>query len=198
MHLRKKEYPLPRIKLLKRRGSIEWVTGMFFLLFLVLLLCTQLQIEMFCAASLYMEDALAASNLASAVIDIEEYGVSHAVKIKDVEEAFRRYQNALKENLQLNAGWECDNQALIAGVVIIEQYIVYNVENEGIQIVQVSSNGSVSTSQGMIGSVRAPNGVLITDTAVYSEISFPVKGLWGISQQARKGKLVDVVASGAE
>ncbi len=46
-----------------------------------------------------MEDALALSNLASAVIDIEEYGITQKVLITDPEQAYERYCHALRENL---------------------------------------------------------------------------------------------------
>jgi hypothetical protein len=36
----------------------------------------QLQVALYRESAMYMEDALALSNLASAVIDIEEYGIT--------------------------------------------------------------------------------------------------------------------------
>lgn len=195
MHLKKKECLLRKIKL-KNRGSIQWVNGFFFLLLLTFLLCAELQRSVWHSAGLYLEDALAASNLASAVIDVEEYGISHRVKISNVWAAYELYKDAVKGNLQLNDSWECANSALIAGPVIIESYIVYNVDEDGVNIYQVASGGGVTVSQGVRGSVRAPNGKVITATSVYSEISFPVKGIWGISAQAHKGKLVDIVSCG--
>jgi len=194
MNLKKKEYPRPNIKLKKARGSMEAVTGLFFLFFMAVLLCAEFQREAYRSASLYMEDALAASNLASAVIDIEEYGISHMVQINDPIQAFERYQNAVKENLQLNADWECANLTLISGPVSIQKYIVYNVEREKIAIYTVNGSGTVQLSEGDLGSVKAPNGMDITNTSVYSEIAFHVNGLFGTQVQAHKGKLVDIVS----
>ncbi len=62
-------------------GQLEWITGLFFLLILGILLCGTLQLDVFRASAVYLEDALAASNLASAVIDVEEYGISHTILI---------------------------------------------------------------------------------------------------------------------
>lgn len=185
---------IKRILLRRKSGNIEWVTGLFFILFLVILLCAELQLSVYQAASLYLEDALAASNLASAVIDIEEYGISHKVRIADPTRAYDSYLKAVKENLQLNENWECANSTLIAGQVTIASYIVYNVEEEIVKIYYVLNNGRVREEQGMLGRVTAPNGVPVEETSIYSEISFPVKGFLGISVQAHKGKLVDIVA----
>lgn len=194
MNLQKKEYPRPRINLCKSQGSIEVVTGMFFLLFMAVILCAEFQREVYRSASLYMEDTLAASNLASAVIDIEEYGISHKVQISDAARAYERYQSAVKENLQLNDNWESANSTLISGPVSIEKYIVYNVDNNGITIFSLNANGTITTSAGVLGRVTAPNGIGITNTSVYSEIAFPIKGLFGIQVRAHKGKLVDIVS----
>ncbi len=170
------------------------MAGMFFLLFLLILLCAEIQLWAYRASALYLEDALAASNLASAVIHIEEYGVTHTVCIADPSRAFNRYADAVKVNLQLNDSWECENRTLISGPVTIERYIVYNVGEEEVEICHVSNNGSVRREMGIPGRVAAPNGISVEETSVYSEISFTVKGFPGITVEARKGKLVDIVA----
>ena len=46
---------------------------------------------------------------------------------------------------------------------------------------------------GTLGSVRAPNGVMVESTGIYSEIVYRVKGFPGIETDAHKGKLVDIV-----
>lgn len=176
----------------RHSGSIEWVTGLFFLLFLSILLCVQMQMILYRSTSLYLEDALAASNLASAVIDIEEYGISHIVRISDLDEAYAKYEDAVKKNLNLNEYWEGTNTALISGKVSVVDYIIYNVEKDVVRILQVSEDGRVHIGEGVPGRVTAPNGILIEATGIYSELSFPVKGLFGITVQAHKGKLVDV------
>lgn len=177
----------------KQEGQVEWTAGFFFLLFLVIFLCAQLQIEGYQATALYLEDALAASNLASAVIDLEEYGISHTIQIENPHAAFERYQDALKENLSLDENWECSNRSLISGKVVVENYIVYNVKNGVVNVCCVGTDGQLQESTGMLGAVEAPNGVMIESTGIYSEISFPVEGFPGIAAEARKSKLVDVV-----
>ena len=78
------------------RGQVSWVFGLFLLLFLSILLCMQLQIALYRESAMYMEDALALSGLASAVIDVEEYGITQKVRITDPEGAYERYCHALK------------------------------------------------------------------------------------------------------
>ncbi len=189
MNLKKRECLLQSTE----SGQIGWVTGLWFLLFLWVLLCACLQIELFRASSQYMEDALAASNLAAAVIDVEEYGISHRLLIHSPEEAYIRYRTAIKGNLNLNDGWECGNKRMISGPVCIENFTVYNVSGSDVEVCSFDKNGRMTRRQGMLGQETAPNGILIEHTGIYSEISYQIRGLFGIRVTARKGKLADVV-----
>ena len=71
----KREYRLPKTENRQETekaesGQVSWVLGLFLILFLAILLYMQLQLAMYKASARYLEDALALSNLASAVIDI--------------------------------------------------------------------------------------------------------------------------------
>lgn len=89
----KREYRLPKTENRQETekaesGQVSWVLGLFLILFLAILLYMQLQLAMYKASARYLEDALALSNLASAVIDIREYGSTHKVHITDQEQAY--------------------------------------------------------------------------------------------------------------
>ena len=88
-------------------GQVGWTIGLWYLLFFSILLMTGLQIELYRASSGYLEDALASSNLAAAVIDVEEYGKTHNVLIGNAYQARERFEKALKINLGLNDDGEC-------------------------------------------------------------------------------------------
>ena len=199
MNFWRKEFPRRKISLCERlygrqSGQVEWVIGLFMVLFLGIVLCTQLQLRSYHATSLYLEDALAASNLASAVIDLEEYGISHVIQIDSAVAAYERYCDAIMGNLQLDENWEADNKQLISGRVQVENYTIYNVYENVVEVYSVDSDGEVTSWQGLLGAVKAPNNLEIEATSVYSEISFPVEGMLGVSTRAHKGKLVDIVA----
>jgi hypothetical protein len=182
------------IKLSKSEGQAEWVMGLFAMLFAAVIMCAGIQTEIYRSASLCMEDALAASNLAAALIDVEEYGVSNKIIIDEPALKYEIYKSALKENLGLNDEWESQNKNLISGKVSIKRFIIYNVTDEGVVIIEPHDDGSISETSAEAGKVTAPNGVDVEATGIYSEISFPVNGFWGINIQAVKGKLVDVTA----
>lgn len=186
--------PVRHIKGRKReRGQVELLAGVFFLLLSVLILCTMLQLDIFLASAQYMEDALAASNLASAIIDVEEYGISHNIVIKDPLEAYEIYRYALKNNLNLDDSWQSNNKKLISGRVDISEYIVYNCVGEQVFVYEVGGRADTAEWSAAKGSVWAPNGVRVENTSIYSEIAYPVEGFLGICTEAKKGKLVDIV-----
>ena len=82
-------------------------TMVYVLLFLVATVAFALQIREYISLKTHTEDTLAASNLASAVIDIQEYGINHNLVIKDPEQAYSIYQEALKRSEERRVGKEC-------------------------------------------------------------------------------------------
>ena len=180
------------------QGQASWVLGLFLILFLAILLSMQLQLAMYSASALYLEDALALSNLASAVIDVREYGRTHRVLIGDPVQAYDRYCSAIKENLGLDDRYEAANQKLISGQVRILNYTIYNVTGGRVLVWERNADGQIQEWQGSLGEVRTPKGQIIEATSVYSEISFPVEGFLGITVTAEKSKLVDVVSNNSE
>lgn len=126
-----------------------------------------------------VEDGLMASTLASAVIDIEEFGKTNTLKVRD--DAYSIFEKSLKENLRLetvNGFLEPRNTSVIAGPVIIEEYIVYNVKgNDIIEIRYINGvrPSEYKTISNGLGTQKTPNGKLIETATVYSKISLNVR-----------------------
>lgn len=193
MNLRKKERLLQSISMKTACGQAGWTTGLFFCVFLAVFLQALLQLEKYRMTALYLEDALAASNLASAVVNVEEYGISHRILIDDPDDAYDRYKWALRENLNLDDEWQGHTGSIVEGPVSIECYQVYNVSENGVTIYHYDSNGIKHERQEPPGSIAAPDGTMIEATSVYSEIAFTVKGFLGTEVAVRRGSLADIV-----
>ena len=175
----------------KRQGELATFTMVYVLLFLVATVAFALQIREYISLKTHTEDTLAASNLASAVIDIQEYGINHNLVIKDPEQAYSIYQEALKINMGLNDQWE-DPTGLISSAVRVEQYIVYNVRGSEVEVTSFGEGLNYSATE-TLGSATSPNGQVIESTSVYSRISYQVDGYFGVTVPAEKDKLVDIV-----
>jgi hypothetical protein len=178
----------------KRKGSTSTFPYIYLVLLLVIVLMVQLQLSQYNATKLFVEDALAMSNLASAVIDIETYGISHDIIIKNPDAAYLIYQEALRNNLNLEDDWTSNKQYSISGKVDILEYIIFNVVQTDVEIYTYSPQGSSHTTvSNGVGSVTAPDGTTIESTSIYSRIGFPVDGMLGIHVDAKKEKTVDIV-----
>ena len=173
-------------------GQITFVAGLFLTLFLAVLLTSYLQMEMVSSSARYVEDALAASGLACALVDLREYGTSHVLRIEDEERSYAQYQVSLRTNLGLDENWECANKRLISGRVLLESFVIYNVAEGQVECCQMTGD-RIERTTGRLGEVCAPNGQTVEHTGVYGEISYELKGIWGMTVPARRGKLVDIV-----
>ena len=167
--------------------------AMFFFLLALLAVLFQFKPGSYMTAGAYVEDALAASELASALIDIEEYGRTHEIRITDPEAAFRIYRDALQYNLSLDEAGYSAKTELLAGKVQIRQYIVYNVLNNEVQITGFDGQGNcLLQDKGETGRVRTPDGLLVEHTTIYSRVGFQVMGFWNHMIEAEKEKSVDI------
>jgi len=177
----------------KNYGKVELVLGMFAFLVVLLVMFFGLKITHFMIAGAYVEDALAASNLASALIDVEEYGKNGTISIREPANAFRIYREALSTNLQLDEDGNSFQRELLQGPVRILSYIVYNVRGDQVEAYTFDGDGNMTdVQQGEVGAVYTPEGVLVETTAIYSRVEFGVRGIGKQFISAQKEKCVDI------
>ncbi len=167
--------------------------AMFFFLLVLMMALFQFKVYTCMAAGAYVEDAVAAADLASALIDVEEYGRTHTIRITDTQNAFRTYRDALSYNLALDEAGYSGKTGLLTGKVQIRQYIVYNVRENEVEITGYDGMGTCNLQEsGLAGRVQTPDGVPVEHTTVYSRVSFQVEGLCGHLIEAEKEKSVDI------
>ena len=177
----------------KSFGQVEIIMGMFAFLMVLIAMIFGLKISQFMITGAYVEDALAASNLASALIDVEEYGRNYTICIRDPGEAFEIYREALSVNLQLDEEGKSFQRELLKGTVRILSYIVYNVKADQVEIFSFDGNGNlVDVQTGRIGLINTPDGVTVETTTIYSKVQFTVQGIGEQYISVRKEKSVDI------
>lgn len=172
---------------------------MFFFLLVLLVATFQFKSFTYMVSGAYVEDALAAANLASALIDVEEYGRTHHILITDPQRAFGIYQDALYYNLALDEAGYSSRSELLTGEVQLKEYIIYNVQEQEIQITGFDGQGNcLRRDNAALGTVRTPDGVLVEHTTIYSRVGFQVMGLQGSVIGAEKEKSVDIARCESE
>ena len=174
-------------------GQIEMAVSMFSIFMITTVMVVGLKIAQFMITGAYVEDALAASNLASALIDVEEFGKSRVIRIEDPVAAYAWYKEALSQNLMLDEEGRSFQQELLEGSIQVKSYIIYNVEGDQVEIVSFAEGGEdPKISIQAIGEVYTPDGVLVETTTIYSRVTFQVKGIGQMCIQAEKEKSVDI------
>ena len=178
---------------IKGSGKIEFFTGLLAVFIVTLVMFVCLKISHFMIAGAYVEDALAASNLASTLIDVEEYGKSYTLRIGDPQSAYEIYKEALAVNLALDENGVSSQKELLEGQVKILTYMVYNVEGDRVNVYSLSEGETMQLLySGEIGQVHTPDGIFVETTTIYSRVSFGVKGLGKQYIYAEKEKSADV------
>lgn len=177
----------------RSRAQVEIIMSMFAFLLVLFVMIFGWKISLFMVTGAYVEDALAASNLASALIDPLEYGKSYTLQIKDTEQAFRIYREALSVNLSLDEEGNSFQKELLSEPVKILSYIVYNVVDDRVEISSFDGRGNlVSIHTEKPGEARTPDGIPVETTTVYSAVSFAVQGIGDQIIRVRKEKSVDI------
>lgn len=172
-------------------GSSQWVLGLFALTFIMAAMVFVIQLCAFRANSDAIEDALAASGLAAALVDVERYGIDHTLLISDPDNSYQKYVEALNVNLAAE-GSSFRRKRAIEGPVKIEQFRIYNVEGEKVSEIYMDDSGRWKKKEGKLGIMEAPNGQVIQNTGIYGEIAFDLRGIMGLVFSTKKSKLVDV------
>lgn len=169
------------------------MVGMMLFLILLVAILFGFRISQYMVTAAGVEDALAASNLASAVIDLEEYGKSHRILIPDAEAAFQTFREALCCNLGLDEYLNTSNRDFLAAPVEIKSYIIYNVRDEVVETFTMDGDGRLLTQEsGTKGMVFTPDNVCVETTTIYSRVGFWVEGLMGQTFYGEKEKSIDI------
>ena len=190
---RRSTWFLRRRPLCGEQGKISFFVGLYFALFFAVILYASIQIQRMRAASLYLEDALAASNLGAAMVDLREYGRSHQILVESPEKSYETFQRLLRKNLNLDENFLPMSGTVLGDKVEIRSFAVYNVEPDKLTEYYFDKHGNVYVTDFPKDMFYAPNWQIVEYTSIYSEVETRVECFPGIYVKAKKGKLVEVV-----
>lgn len=183
-----------RFNLKKRDGKIYYSLALFLIMFCALLVVFEIKMNKIKMLKNLAEDSIVASNLACLVIDIEKFGRTHDIHIKDVNEIYDIYCKVLKGNMKLEDSFTPVSEDIIKGEVKVHRFIIFNVSGSQIIKTEISEGKSQSVEiiNGQVGIMTTPDGTLISNTTVYSKIGFWVRGFMGREHYVYKENSVDI------
>ena len=174
-------------------GQAEYVLGMYALVFVMIIAMATLQIMQYKADSDIAEDALAASCLAALDVDPYRYGTDHTLVINDPAHAREIFENALIQNMDLNADLTPDEDApYISGAVSIDDFRIYLVDGDTVTEYTVGAS-NVVTNTGAYGNMKTPSGTVVRSAGAYARISFDTEGFPGLRIRASKDAYAEMI-----
>lgn len=178
----------------KKKGNINYFLSFAVLLLVVLIVNYNLKIKLIKTTKGFIEDGLVASNLASALIDLEEYGTTNKIINKDFNKSYDEIKSSLKYNLKLNNDFQPLNDNLINSKIKIDKYSIYNVIGNDVHLTSADSLGNITTLifPNGLGKTKTPDGVLIKSTTMYCKISFKIRGYLNTEHEVSKENSVDI------
>lgn len=180
----------------KDKGLMEYSMSFLLLTVTVLVILYLYQLKMVAFVRNKTEDALAAANLAAAVIDLDTYEKENLLEILDFDKAYERYCRSLKAGLYLDDAWHSSFLTAVEGPVTVEEFTVYQVDGEDISMY---SRGEAFGERekkypGQTGVLKTPDGQVIESTAIYSKIGFLLKGYGNQELYVYQENSVDIVS----
>lgn len=176
----------------KDKGMIEYSLSLIFFMLCVLVILFTFSIRRSIIERSYLEDGLAASTLAAAVIDTQAYGESEDLIISDTDQAYFIFRQTLKTNLNLNDSYLPVSTTFMESQVKILELRIYNVK-EGLVTETLYDEYGNKQVQVFTGAVFTPNHKLVEATTVYSKIEFDIKGYMDQIQRETMEYCADVV-----
>ena len=120
-------------------------------------------------------DALVDSVLASLVAD-EEYYFSTAemsgtpvVRFKNRDDSFSIYKECMVAAVSNTDGFYYNFK--------FDRFVLYEVEGSNVRVTTYSGTGSRTTSTGRLGTVKTPDGTVVSKTSAYGKVKFDIKSI---------------------
>lgn len=137
------------------------------------------------------EDSLKAATLAGAVIDLKEYGLTGTIVISDYTASYNNFKESLINSMGLGYDFSPPSTSIITSTIKINDYIIYNVRGNVVECIAYADGNLIPTiTTGTVGNIITPNNVMITESTVYSSITFHIEGF--IKNKSMLGQLFNM------
>lgn len=145
-----------------------------------------------------IQDSLHLANISVySQMDIKRAGnIDKVYVITNKKKAYDTFLKYLKINMNLNDNLDFKNNGLIKGKVNVKEFIIYNVENNIVDVCTFNSYGSYTEEKKEKKDVKTPNGTSVINTTVSTTISFHVEGVLGKISEREISVDTDLVKEG--
>lgn len=156
----------------KKDGTGDFVFPMYMILFCVMLFSYCYYDQLLYYTKINVEDSIAASTLASACINLYDYGDFDNMSYEIINSCYDLFEKSFKENMKLDNNFmpkqDSFNATLIAQPIEVLEFSYYCIRND--IVYKTTKNGGINIEKGYVGQVTTPNGNVISQTTIYVKI----------------------------
>lgn len=144
-----------------------------------------------------VQDDVTLSNLAVYKnIDLDALGQDNILKISDPNAAFETFKKHLKNNMKLDDNLNGLSGSAADGQVIVDEFTIYNVKGNIIDIWTYSPNNHMFTesiADMSLGIVKTSDNSIVKNTSVHATIKFNTDILFGQKKETSVSVDTDIV-----
>lgn len=144
-----------------------------------------------------VQDDVTLSNLAVYKnIDLDTLGQDGTLKISDSNAAFETFKKHLKINMKLDDNLNGLNGSAADGQVTIDEFTIYNVKGNTVDILTYSSNTHMFTesmADKSLSQVKTSDNSIVKNTSIHATIRFNTDILFGKKKEITTSVDTDIV-----
>lgn len=187
-------------KLLRKKNKGDASIGVLSL-FMLILIALALMFAVFYRILINrmqsVQDDITLSNLAVYKnIDLDTLGQDGTLKISDSNAAFETFKKHLKINMKLDDNLNGLNGSAADGQVTIDEFTIYNVKGNTVDILTYSSNTHMFTesmADKSLSQVKTSDNSIVKNTSVHATIRFNTDILFGKKKEITTSVDTDIV-----
>ena len=172
------KFNVKSLSLLKKRdGTGDFIFPIYMILFCVMLFSYCYHDQILYYTKINVEDSIAAATLASACINLYDYGDFDNMSYEVINSSYDLFEKSFKENMKLDNNLmpiqNSFNATLIVQPIEILEFSYYCIR-DGV-VYKTTKNGNVNVEKGFVGQATTPNGNVISQTTIYVKILLQIQ-----------------------
>lgn len=189
---------LKRLLKIKSKGDVSIsVLSIFMLIIISLALMFAVFYRVIINRVQSVQDDVTLSNLAVYKnIDLDYLGKKGVLRISDVNGAFDTFKKHLQINMKLDSNLNGIGGSAADGQVVIDEFVIYNVEGNNVDIWTYSSDTHMFTESYMdrsLSPVKTSDNSIVKNTSIHALIKFNTDILFGQEKETSVSVDTDIV-----
>jgi len=180
-----------------KKAGIEYLGAIMLICLTGILLLFSYNCKAVKLCQIRLKDSVDMSALAAAVIDMDAYYETGFIRIKNVIESRKIFEETLRYNLELDENFYPEEKEIFENITIHE-FIIYRIINNEymMKCVVYPDHKTDSWQMDYSKEQRTPDGKVIESDTIYVDIGTYINGFPNVRQYEHVTSCVDIVSTG--